>query len=318
MHERAITFIIPAYNEEISLPKVLESIVRHMPPTLAYEIIVADNGSQDGTVKVAKSFDVIVFVDDMATVGGLRNRAADIATGRVLVFLDADIQLTPSWAKNIQRVYQSLIENPWQVTGSRCGIPASESWIEKYWFKPLLEIEAKYINSGHLITTRELFNRLGGFDDQLESGEDYAFGMSAAAANALVINNPSLVVVHEGYPKTLLQFIRREIWHGRGDCKSLKSIIKSKVAIASIAFASLNICSLVILLFSNHLLLGASGFILAGILCVAFSIYKHGACSFKSIIVVSALFYLYLFSRFMSCVIATNGDAARNASRSHR
>ena len=129
-----------------------------MHHNLPYEIIVADNGSGDDTVKVAHSYDAIVIVDELATVGGLRNRAANIARGQVLIFIDADILLTEEWGKNIFDTYASLMENPWQVTGSRCGISKSESWIERYWFKPLLEKESVYINSGHLITSRQLFS----------------------------------------------------------------------------------------------------------------------------------------------------------------
>ena len=311
MRDVDMTFIIPAYNEEHSLPKALESIASHVPAALSYEIVVADNGSQDSTVEVAKSFGVSVFVDAEATVGGLRNRAAEIASGRMLVFLDADIQLTAAWARNIECVFQSLIENPWQVTGSRCGIPQGEGWIEKYWFKPLLERKTKYINSGHLITSRKLFKKLGGFDDQLETGEDYAFGISAYAAKAAIINNPLLVVVHGGYPKTLHEFIRREIWHGRGDCKSIHSIRTSRVAMASILFVGLNIFSILALLFANNYLIGVSGLVISCILCVVFSFYKHGAKSPDSIIVVSALYYVYFISRLISCVSLINSDASR-------
>jgi Glycosyl transferase family group 2 len=204
------------------------------------------------------------------------------------------------------------MDNPLQVTGSRCDVSACPSWIERYWFKPLLELNTRYINSGHLITTRKLFNDLGGFDDQLESGEDYAFGMAASAAKALIINNPALAVIHEGYPKTLLQFARREMWHGKGDCESIQRIKSSNVALASLLFVGLNGFSILMLLFSENSLISTSGFLLAIALCVTLAVYKHGARSFKGIIVVSVLYYIYLLSRFLSCVSLLNSASVRS------
>jgi glycosyltransferase involved in cell wall biosynthesis len=315
MKQVDITFIIPAYNEELSLPKVLESIVANVPQAFTYEIIVADNGSQDDTVRVARTFGVHVIVDDTATVGGLRNRGVELAQGQVLVFLDADILLTEAWGKNFPSVFQSLTDKPWQVTGSRCGIPANESWIERYWFKPLLDQKSRYINSGHLIVTREFFEEIGGFDSRMESGEDYAFSMAAMAANASVVNNPLLEVVHEGYPKNISQFMRREIWHGRGDCTSVQNIKKSNVALVSIFFTGLVVFSFLMLMFSDFRLAGIFGLLLTGGLCVAASIYKHGGGPLKSIAILSILYCVYFFSRFLSCLSFRSADGVRPGHR---
>jgi len=301
MENPALSFIIPAYNEEKNLPKLLNSIVNYTPPALPYEVIVADNGSEDDTAEIARMNSAITIIDETATVGGLRNRAADIARGKVLVFLDADMLLTEAWRETILDVYQSLTDDPWQVTGSRCGIPANASWIEKYWFQPLVKKTAKYINTGHMVTTRELFHHIGGFDETLETGEDYAFSIAAASANAKIINNPALAVVHEGYPKTLLQFVRREIWHGRGDCKSLRAIRSSNVTIAAIVFMVLHTMPALTIIGITELWVATTGIALIGGMCMVSAMYKHRAASLGSIAVVSALYYFYYLSRFLSC-----------------
>ena len=304
MKQPALSFIIPALNEEKLLPHVLSSIKNYVPKSLPYEIIVADNGSQDNTVRIARSHAVEVLIDEAATVGGLRNLAAGKAKGDVLVFLDADILLTEGWGEQIEEVYRGLIVDPWQITGSKCGIPEHAGWIEQYWFKPIVEKKAdaniNYINSGHLITTPELFRHLGGFNVKLESGEDYAFGRSAEAANARIINNPLLAVIHEGYPKTLCQFIKREVWHGRGDCKSIRTIRSSNVAIASIVFLGLHVVAISGLL--TNLNFGVAAALLIVTTCIVFAIYKHDVRAVKNLIVVSTLYYIYFISRFLSCI----------------
>lgn len=308
----ALSFIIPAYNEETHLPKVLESIISHVPSSLPFEIIVADNGSDDSTVKIARDHHAKVLVDNTANVGRLRNLAAKASNGRVLVFLDADILLTETWGHNIYKVYQSLISDTKQITGSTCGIPAQASWIERFWFKPLTQKKPNYINSGHLIIAREFFDCINGFDERLETGEDYALSQSALSANATITNNPLLTVIHEGYPKTLLQFIRREIWHGKGDCKSVCTIVHSKVSIMSITFAGIHFFSITSFLYFSNNFAGIFGLLLIFGICTSAAQYKHGTTSLSSIVVVSILYYFYFASRFLSCVsVVTTGKGGK-------
>ncbi len=315
MKQIAISFVIPAFNEEFYLPNVLKSIEEFMPDALSFEVVVADNGSSDNTVPIAEKFGATVLIDRNATVARLRNIAVGETTGEVLVFLDADISLTEQWGDNISDVYKRIHADLSIITGSRCGVPANPSWIESIWFQPLVEKPSQYINSGHLITSRTLFDKIGGFNNSLVTGEDYAFGVSAQALNATIVNNPLLRVVHHGYPKTVRQFVRREIWHGRGDCDSVKSVISSKVALTSFLFAMLHFILLVGLFVLPKVVTIFAVFIIV-LMCVGSAVYRYKVQTAASLLLVSLLFYLYYFSRFLSCVPSTNIGSARNVKKS--
>ncbi len=45
------------------------------------------------------------------------------------------------------------------------SVPDDPTCIERYWFAPMCERPRQYINSAHLIVTRTLFDRVGGFDE---------------------------------------------------------------------------------------------------------------------------------------------------------
>ena len=203
-----ISFIIPAYNEEKHLPKVLATI-NQLLSDLAYEIIVVDNGSTDSTVNIAQEFGANVFSSSDMTIAGLRNLGAECAIGKILVFLDGDVFITSMWAKEISKVISAFQHNKHIITGSRCGISLQPTWIERYWFAPMIQERSNYMNSGHLIIDKEIFNEIGGFNDTLVTGEDWEFSMRAKQNGITIINNPELHVIHEGYPKTLMQFVRK-------------------------------------------------------------------------------------------------------------
>ncbi len=93
----SVALIIPALNEEESLPQVL----RQVPPGAVDEIIVVDNGSRDQTATVARRAGAQVIVEPRKGYGaacwaGFQATAAD-----VLVFMDADGSFVPHEISNL-------------------------------------------------------------------------------------------------------------------------------------------------------------------------------------------------------------------------
>jgi glycosyltransferase involved in cell wall biosynthesis len=90
-----VTAIIPAYNEETRLPRVLEAV---RAASLVDEIVVVSDGSVDGTYEVARRFDGVHALQLPQNIGkgGAMYVGACHTEAPVIVFLDADlIGLTP-------------------------------------------------------------------------------------------------------------------------------------------------------------------------------------------------------------------------------
>jgi len=88
-----ISVVIPTYNEEQCLPKLLESL--KCQSYKDFEIIVADNNSIDKTRELAKKAGVKIVNGGLPSRG--RNCGAKVASGDWLLFLDADVILSPNF-----------------------------------------------------------------------------------------------------------------------------------------------------------------------------------------------------------------------------
>ena len=294
-----LSFVIPAYNEAENIQAVVTTIQRFVPATFEHEVLVVDHGSTDNTAQLAGAAGATVLHHPEGTIAGLRNYGVQHAAGKVLVFLDADILLTQSWSMHIPEVLGALLAGERILTGSWCSIPDQPNWIERFWFKPLERGDNSHINSGHLIISRQLFDEINGFDERLETGEDYDISMRAKAAGIRLIDDVRLKVTHDGYPASLMEFARREYWHGRGDAISLAAFMQSKVAVVGLLFVLMHVLLIFFIILKHE---NAVLWLLSGIAVVVISMawQKYRGESLATILINSFLYYVYFWARGLS------------------
>ena len=87
-----LSIIIPTLNEEDYLPWLLNSIKKQ--DFVDYEIIIADAGSKDKTLSIAKSYGCKIVPGGLPAKG--RNEGAKAAKGDMLIFLDSDVLIPHS------------------------------------------------------------------------------------------------------------------------------------------------------------------------------------------------------------------------------
>lgn len=310
MYVNELSFIIPAYNEEKLLPKVLSAIKRHVV-SLVYQIVVVDNGSTDATTQIASDFGATVLVDSSKTIAGLRNLGARYASARTLVFLDADVIITKQWAENIFDVIESIQKNSRIITGSRYGISTNPSWIERHWFLPMTREKGKYINGGHLIIDTHLFHEVGGFSDSLRTGEDWEFCVRAKQNGIMIINNPNLLVIHEGYPKTISQFIDREKWLGIQDFCDISSFCKSRPAIFGLSYCLSGIIGAALFLYHRSVAYIAIAIIINSTLCLTATLSRKKQFRLN-VPVYFFLYNVYFFARGFALIHRLVGKCSRD------
>lgn len=173
-----LSIVIPTLNEEGYLGRLLESIEKQ--DYNDYEVIVADSESEDDTVEKARSYGCRIVNTDKRGPGHGRNKGAEKAEGGKILFLDADVELRDS--KTFDRVVEAL-EDEDIVAGSSSWIPKDgglKGHIFLWLGTLMIEIEDSLLGQvsgtgNFLFTEKEVFENIGGFDEEMPFFEDVDF-----------------------------------------------------------------------------------------------------------------------------------------------
>ncbi len=125
----SISVIVPCYNEEKNIIKVIEGIKKNLKSD--FEIIVVDNNSEDATFKKAKASGVIVIKEKIRGKGRAMISGAKRARGDILVFIDGDNSYSP---KFILRVLNPILGDESDIVYGSRFLKNSKVKISKFRF----------------------------------------------------------------------------------------------------------------------------------------------------------------------------------------
>jgi glycosyltransferase involved in cell wall biosynthesis len=172
-----ISFIVPAYNEELELPSTIAAIrVAAESAHQEYEIIVVDDASTDATTKVAAEANAQVVSINRRQIAAARNAGARAARGQILFFVDADTRISST------HVVGAIATLEAGCVGG--GARVMTDGVIPIWGRIFLRAFcttyfALNLGAGaFLFTTRRNFDAIGGFDEQFFIGEEIYFSLA--------------------------------------------------------------------------------------------------------------------------------------------
>jgi hypothetical protein len=240
-----LSFVVPVRNDAVRLERCLKSI-RASSSTIPSEVIVADNGSTDGSGDVARASGARVLELPNLRVSEVRNRAAAAAAGEFLAFVDADHEIGDGWT----RVAMDVVDRPGTTAvGAHYHAPANGSWVQRAYDRlrnrrPGIH-PVDWLPSGNLVIRRAAFGESGGFDTSLETCEDVDLCQRLRMNGHELLEVDAMQSVHHGDPRTLSAVFAGELWRGRDNLKvslrvpltlrSAPSVVAPVVTLAAIA-----------------------------------------------------------------------------------
>lgn len=227
----SISVIIPTHNRQALLLKTLMALSRQFNDTARCEVIVVADSCKDSTVEVVSDYAqttpyrLQILNHTARSAAATRNLGASVATGKVLLFLDDDVQPQPGLIAT-----HLAAQAPGRVTlgYSKPVIPTQPSWWQqnarRWWedrFREMRQPGYRFtyrdMFSGNMALPAELFHSVAGFDTAITGRlEDYELGLRLLKAGAHFKFLPDAVGLHEEYTD-LFVWLARVFHEGAAD-----------------------------------------------------------------------------------------------------
>jgi GT2 family glycosyltransferase/glycosyltransferase involved in cell wall biosynthesis len=215
--EVSVSIIVPVFNQWRFTRACLNSILEVCQNEgLAYELILADDGSSDETVGAAELYPGLRVVKTPRNLGFLRNcnNAAQYARGQYLVFLNNDTIVLPGWLSSLYRTLER--EPELAIAGSKLLYPdgsiqeagavlfsdGTAHNVGRGYSRdtPIFNIEreADYISAASILVRKTFWDQVGGFDERYRNAycEDCDLAVTARSLGTRVMYQPASEVVH--------------------------------------------------------------------------------------------------------------------------
>ena len=218
------SIVIPTYDRKPILEKCLTAL-EHQTYTGDYEVVVVDDGSQDGTVEWLRETPfphVRLIVQDHQGPSAARNLGVEQAKGDIIIFIDSDLVVLPGFLSN----HDAKLQQGRQDTGGDCfftyGRVVNTANFENPTSEPykITDYSAAFFATGNVAIARHWLIEAGLFDTgfQLYGWEDLELGVRLKNLGLTLIKAPEAVGYHWHPAFTLAQIpklIDQEIQRGR-------------------------------------------------------------------------------------------------------
>lgn len=209
-----LSIVIPVLNEEKYLSMLLESVKKQNFSDC--EIIVADAGSKDKTLEIAKKYGCMITRGGLPAKG--RNEGAKIAKGDVLFFIDADTILPDNFfKKSLEEFNLRKLDIAGFCFNANTGESAFSFMLDFYnKMVIMLEKMMPYSIIGVLIK-KSFFDGLNGYDESIKLSEDRDLGQRAIKCGKFGIIRSTEIFISDrrfkkdGWATTTIKYLLSEL-----------------------------------------------------------------------------------------------------------
>lgn len=212
-----VSVIITTKNESSHIGACLTSVkcqtYRHI------ETIVVDNNSADQTKEIAKGYNVRVFNKGPER-SAQRNFGARLAKGKYLLFLDADMELTPTVVEECVNVMRQKTMSKGQKEHFKALVIPEQSLGIGFWaackaLERSFYLGVPWIESARFFRKEEFIDS-GGYDEELTGPEDFEFPQRFKKIfGQTSVGRISSFILHNEGKLSLAKILRKKYHYGR-------------------------------------------------------------------------------------------------------
>lgn len=199
-----VSVIIPTYNRWPILCEAIESVLKQ--GYQGFELIVVDDGSEDGTADKLRRYNprLRLFSQPRRGVAAARNLGVRWANGKYLAFLDSDdlwmpkkLEVQVAFMQAHPEIEICQTEEIWVRNGVRVNPKKRNRKPSGNVFRASLDL--CLVSPSAVMMARELFDRLGGFDEAFTVCEDYELWLRVAVDIPVPLIPESLIIKRGGH-----------------------------------------------------------------------------------------------------------------------
>jgi mycofactocin system glycosyltransferase len=226
-HTPTVSVIIPVRNRPEEIDACLAALTQLDYPATRLEIIVVDDASEDATPEVAARYPGVKLIrmDRRRQAAHCRNRAAGVARGDLLAFIDSDCVAAATWLKELVPAFRDKAVG---AVGGWVDAASQATLLDRYekvksalsvgvWFKRSEAGERFfYLPTCNFLVRRQAFLAVGGFRQWLYVGEDVDLCWRLQDAGHLLEYLPLGRVAHK-HRNRLTAFCARRFDYGTSE-----------------------------------------------------------------------------------------------------
>jgi glycosyltransferase involved in cell wall biosynthesis len=217
-----ITVVVPMYNGAATLRDGLRSLGAQNLARTAFDVIVVDDGSSDGSAEICSHFDVCVIRQANAGASAARNTGMLAATTEWIAFLDADCVASRGWLKALVRAAQSAGHDVHCVAGKTIGFNSTTPAARFVDLFGSLDAERHlshprypFAPSGNVAYRRASLVAVGGYDPRYRSYEACDLHQRLGRLGGRSVYEPAALAFHR-HRATWRQYWRQQRSYGAG------------------------------------------------------------------------------------------------------
>jgi glycosyltransferase involved in cell wall biosynthesis len=215
-----VSVVVPARNAAATLERCLRSLLDLDYPRDRFEIIVADNGSTDGSRSILDRFGGQVRVVEQPRPGpaAARNAGIRAAEGTVIALTDADCQVDRQW---LRELIPPLADSGVGIVGGKVKAMPPVNRVRRFGEiihdheRAIEEFHPPYVATANWGCRRSVLFEEGLFDETLLRGSDAELALRIGNRGYRLVYRPTAIVYHP-HQETLWGLFWEGRAHGRG------------------------------------------------------------------------------------------------------
>lgn len=184
---KLVSVIIPAYNVEHYVAETIESVLRQDYKNM--EIIIIDDGATDSTPEIIQKYAekdsrIVIVTQKNKGLAGARNSGLEKALGEYICIFDADDIMLPDKISQQVAFLDSHTEYDLVYSDAYHFIDGTQNiyfWhlphLSKNTYRDLI-VFGNYVNPNTVLFRKSVYDRCGGFDQELRSAEDWEYWLN--------------------------------------------------------------------------------------------------------------------------------------------